>query len=251
MKLTYPALLLVLTVLVSCQKEYSEDLDDPPVPPPSSAKIKTYTEDVTLSGGEHSVTTFNVYYDDQNRLNLLQSTANPGDKFVYDYPDASTFTMGIFSSNTLIIHADGYLNPDKLVDSIVQYNDEGDTSVQTFVYNNAKQLIAQLEYDKTPEGLELWNTTSYTYDNQGNVLTEADIFGTTTFSYDIVVPNTVSIAPPAMYVPKQLPTKQVYNSGGENYTVDHTYQFDADNRLTEDKGVGSNGDIVIKSYTYY
>ena len=78
----FSAIILCATLfLTSCQKEI--DSDSPPPPPGgASAKIKTYTEDLTYPG-QHSVETYNLTYDSQHRLTAMESVTTPGNKFFH------------------------------------------------------------------------------------------------------------------------------------------------------------------------
>ncbi len=68
--------IIFCVALASCQKEYS--INDPSSTTPiASNKVKTYTEDLT-SGGTHSVTTFDLSYDNSNRLVSMISETNSG-----------------------------------------------------------------------------------------------------------------------------------------------------------------------------
>ena len=87
MKVIKIALAITVSVaFASCQKEYSPG--DPGTTPASSNKVKTYTEDVT-SGGTHTVTTFDLTYDNSNRPVSMISESIAGDKFIFQYGNGS------------------------------------------------------------------------------------------------------------------------------------------------------------------
>jgi hypothetical protein len=248
MKSLYHALLLaILLPFAACQKEVSEDLPDSPKP---TNKVKTYTEDYTSSTGERTIATFVLSYDESDRLASIVDSEHPGDKFVYGYPGDNLVTTDIYNSNEVVIHDDAVINETGLVDSTVQYNNEGDTLVQKFFYSEAKQLIAVQLFDVIDGEMQLWSATTYTYDQGGNLVSEAGEDGIITYEYEKIIPNTVAVAPTYMYLPKQLPTKQTITNGSETASIVHTYVFDEENRLTEDKAVASDGSMVIKTYTY-
>lgn len=248
MKSLYPTLIVALLLpFVACQKEVSEDLPDSPKP---TNKVKTYTEDYTSSTGDRTVATFNLSYDESGRLVSLVDSEHPGDKFVYSYPGDNLVTTDIYNSNEVVIHDEAVINDNGLVDSTVQYNNEGDTLVQKFFYNEAKQLIAAQEFDVIEGEMQLWSATTYTYDQGGNLVTEAGADGIITYEYEKIIPNTVAIGPTYMYLPKQLPTKQTITNGSESASIVHTYVFDEEDRLTEDKAVASDGSMIIKTYSY-
>jgi hypothetical protein len=93
--------------------------------------------------------------------------------------------------------------------------------------------------------------TNYIYDSEGNVVSEGDLNSVTTYIYDQVIPNTISLMPIFFRPFKQLPSKITYQAGGDQYNATHTYTFDEKNRVVTDKAVASNGDMVTKSFTYY
>jgi hypothetical protein len=199
----------------------------------------------------NSVTTFDLTWDNNNRLISMVSTpAPPVLKIVYQY-STSSFTLDLFNSNTLSIHEIVWLNAIPFIDSTFQYNNTHDTTTEKYIYNSNKQLVQKNEYSfSTVSGSTLNNTTNDTYDNNGNVITETDDFGTTTFDYYPSLLNPFSIDMPYLPATKNLQKTVSNNSGGTIISATHTYTFDSNNRLTTDKAVGSNGDIIIKSYTY-
>lgn len=190
-------------------------------------------------------------YDNNNRLLSIVSTPAPsGLKFVYQY-STSSFTLDLYNSNTLSIHEIAWLNAIPFVDSTFQYNNTNDTTTEKYIYNASKQLVKKNEYSYSKAtGGTLDNTTNYTYDNNGNVITETDDSGTTTYDYysNLLTPFSLNMS----YSPvtKNLPKTLTLKSGGITVSATHTYTFDSNNRLTTDKAVGSNGDIITKSYTY-
>ena len=181
---------------------------------------------------------------------MVSIPAPPALKIVYQY-STSSFTLDLFNSNALSIHEIVWLNAIPFIDSTFQYNNTNDTTTEKYIYNSSKQLVQKNEYSfSTVSGATLNNTTNDTYDNNGNVITETDDFGTTTFDYYSSLLNPFSLDIPYLRATKNLQKTVSNNSGGAIISVTHTYTFDSNNRLTTDKAVGSNGDIIIKSYTY-
>jgi len=43
----------------------------------------------------------------------------------------------------------------------------------------------------------------------------------------------------------------VVNDGGHAVTVNHTYTFNDNKRITTETDKADNGDLLLKSYTYY
>jgi len=236
--------IIIAISFTSCQKEKSNNPNNP-----AASKVKTYTEDVT-EGGTHSVITFDVTYDASNRPVSLISESSPGDKFVLQYGTGS-FTLDLYNSNVASVHEVSFLNSNSFIDSTFQYNDTNDSTTEKYIYNSAKQLITLKEYDYTKvNGAQLSNTTSYTYDTNGNPVSETDDFSVTTYEYTTLVNNLVFV-PSFLPVPKNLVKTTTVTSGGSSSVLNHTYTFDGSNRLTTDKTTDDNGDILIKTYTYY
>jgi len=147
------ALFIAIILLSSCQKEISGELitskaSGSSTTSTNSAKVKTYTEDVTTSAG-HSAITFNLTYDSNDRQLSMISTISPGDKFVYQYSSNNTYTMDLFNSNQVSIHELVFLNHAGLIDSTFKYNDTNDTSTEKYLYNSANQLVTYREFDYT------------------------------------------------------------------------------------------------------
>jgi hypothetical protein len=249
-------LLIVLTLLSSCQKEfgYSNSSSDPvPGTPAGSAssKVKTYTEDYTSSSSEHEIVTFNLSYDERDRIKSMISAASPGDKFVYNYDSANTFTMDIYNSNQLSIHAVFFINSLSLRDSSLQYNEMQDTTTGKYLYNSSKQLVGQKEYSYTSEGGSVLETShEYSYDSVGNLLKEISGDNVTTYTYYTDLTDNVTMGQQYITLNKNLVKTTTYTEGRDTYTLTHTYTFDDLKRLTSEKIVSDAGDIIVKSYTY-
>ncbi len=241
--------LLIITIVFtsnSCQKGITGD--DPALP--ASNKIKTYTEDVT-SGGTRNVVTFNVGYDANDRIISLISAATPGDRFEFKYSNGN-YTLDIYGSNQLTIHEVFFLNSNSMVDSTFQYNDTNDSLTEKYIYNASRQLtmVKSYEYSKAI-GSVLDNVENYTYDNGGNIIKLADNYSVTTYDYYTNLPGNVVSLSPYLPVPKNFVKTTTNVNGGTTVTLNHTYTFDAINRLSTEKIVYDAGEVVIKSYTYY
>src|SRR6185437_10710152 len=242
------ALAIIVSIgLASCQKEYStEDVaGDTPTP---SIRVKTYTEDLT-SGGTHSLTTFDLSYDNSNRLISMISETNAGDKFVFNYGSGS-YTGDIFNSNALSIHEVFFLNSNSLVDSTFQYNDTNDSTTEKYIYNGAKQLVTFKEYDYSLlTGSVLSNTTNYKYDSNGNQISATDDYSVTLYDYTGLA-NTIVIGAPYFFVNKNLVKTATYSFGVSTIILNHTYTFDGNNRLSTETITNGSTYTLIKTYTY-
>lgn len=247
------ALAFSVVVFSSCQKEPVDDL----VPGSNANRVKTYTETVTATGLNLS-STYDVTYDNSGRVIGIVSTTSPGDKFIYTYPSRSLYTMDIYNDGAISIHGDFLLNAASLPDSIIQYNDTKDTSTTGYTYNANQQLIRMREYDYSKAtGSVLYNTTTYTYGTDGNLIKSQDTDGeVNTFEY---YPNLVYL-PPLVIGPitnastkkvNLLKTHTVTTNGSFQGSATTTYTFDNKDRISIEKTVLTDGSIVEKTYTYY
>jgi hypothetical protein len=220
----------------------------------SFSKVKTYTEDITVSG-VHTVTSYNVNYDSADRITSLISTSNPGDKFVFHYNSGSSFILDIFNSNELFVRQIFFLNASLLVDSTVRYSNTHDTATEKYLYNGSNQLSRLKEYDyTTATGSVLWNTHNYSYDNNGNLTGDSDGNSVYNYEYTNMVNNlSIFFFDPTYYTRSHnLVQTTTYQFGGNTQIINHTYTFDSQNRVSTAKEVVAiSGDVVIKSYTYF
>jgi len=246
MKNTKPLLAALACILTfsACKKNDS-------VSPNAANLPKTYTEDITSSGIGNSKTTYNLSYDGNGRLTSLVSASAPGNKFVYKYNTNSTYTMDLFISNFLSIHENFFINSNSLVDSTFQYDDTQDTTTEKYFYNGSGQLVQLNEYDYTKaDGSVLNNVHTYEYDANGNQTKDTDYNGVQTFTYYTDLENTLSVGQTYFPKGKYLIKTLTVDNGGSPITVNYTYTFDSQKRLVTDNEVSSDGDIVIKTYTY-
>ena len=243
------AVISCIILFSSCQKDVSGD------PLTVTDKVKTYTEDITSGSIGNSVTTYNLSYDASNRITSIISAYDPGNKFLFTYNSATTYSMDIYGSNVRVIHEDFFLNSTSLPDSTFQYNKTGDTSTEKYVYNLKNQAIKMYEYDYSKiTGSDLWNTISYTYDADGNLLKAEDTdTNIDTYEYypDLVyvLPVTTPYAQPKK---NNLLKKHILKSNGFLVgSATYTYSFDSKNRINTEKAAISDGSIVLKTFTYF
>ncbi len=242
----FSAICALVLFNLSCQKEpdFGEEL--------VTNKIRTYTEEVNSPVSGYIKETFEVRYDQHDRIVGLESTTTPGNKFVYTYSDNDEFTLEIYGANVLVIRSRYFLNDFGFPDSTFQTNNEGDTSTAKYFYNANRQATAMWDYDYTTAGgSQLWNITEFSYDGKGRLIEESDNYSITTYEYETEIAGRVILLPAFMLLPPDLPTKTIYTSAGESYTIEHTYSFDSDGRLIREETAGSDGSIVVKSYTYW
>jgi hypothetical protein len=214
---------------------------------------KTYTEDLRDPVQGRTLVTYNLTYDASGRLlNIVSIPAPPILNFVYKYPNASTVTLDLYNSGTWGVHEIFMLNSFGLVDSTFQYNNTNDTSTEKYIYNASKQPIQLNEYTYKSGSVVPYSTTNYTYDNNGNAITEIDDLGDTTINdfYPNLL-NNINLGKLFIFQDKNLVKTTTYSSGGTTYSGTHYYTFDSSNRLIEDSAyVTDQNVILIKTYTY-
>ena len=246
----FAAVAAVIVVLSSCQKEPSNT----PLPT-ASLKVKTYTEDVRSGIWGNSVTTYNLSYDGNNRLTGMTDASNSGNKFVYAYPSSSKYTLDLFVDNIFELHADYLLNSKSLIDSTFQYNNTGDTMTEKYIYNPAGQLTKLYEYDYYNTSSDLWNTTTYIYDGAGNLVKSQDT-DDYVYTYEYYT-DKLYLAP--QLVPVTVPNQKanllkkvtLTESGPVSGSATSTYTFDSKDRISTVRTEYSDGDVVIKTFTYF
>jgi len=247
----FAAVATVIMVLSSCQKE--KDYNNPITA--QSLKIKTYTEDVTSGVFGNSVTTYNLSYDGNDRVVSMVQANNPGNKFVWAYPSSTKYTLDLFNNNIFELHVDYLLNSQSLIDSSFQYNNTSDTSTEKYIYNPAHQLIKLYEYDYYGSGPELSNTNTHTYDGTGNLVKseDTDDFVYTYEYYADKLYLTPQLVP--ITIPNQkanlLKKVTLTESGSLLGSATSTYTFDGKDRISTERIDYSDGDVVIKTYTYF
>ncbi len=236
--------IIIVFAFASCKKGTN-------IPDPATlSKVKTYTEDVT-SASAHTVATFNLAYDANNRPISITSAASQGDRFEYQYSTGS-FTMDLYNSNLLSVHEVFYLNSNQFIDSTFQYNDTHDTTTEKYIYNINKQLITLKSYDYLKStGSVLSNIENHEYDSNGNLVKVTDDNSVTTYDYYPDLVNNLVFGTPYSMYSKNLVKTTTSDATGVSVTFNHVYTFDSNKRIITEKITADNGENVIKSYTYY
>ncbi len=243
----------ILVLLASCQKPPDYGLQ----PNNNSNRVKSYTESITSPNGNLSHT-YNISYDDGGRVTGMTSATSPGDKFVYAYRSGNHYTMDIFNSGKLSIHEDFFLNAAFLPDSTMQYNDTKDTLTERYLYNVEHLLVTLKRYDYSKAtGAVLFNTTTYNYDSNGNLIRSEDTDGEThTYEYY----SNLTYLPPLTAGPINIlsgrkfnlvKTHSVSSNGTFLGSATMTYTFDAKDRISTEKATLADGTVVLKTYTYF
>jgi len=160
--------------------------------------------------------------------------------------------MDLYIANVLSIHQKFFLNNLPLVDSSIQYVQAVDTSTEKYLYNSNKELVSLKSYNySNRSGSKLLNTTYYTYDNNGNIINERDSVSTTTYEYYQDLPNNLSLGFIYLVQDKNLVKTTTYTEGSTKQTTNHTYTFDSNHRVTTEKAITDNGEVLLKTYTYF
>jgi len=195
--------------------------------------------------------TFNLAYDNNDREISMTSAVNSGDRFEFQYSTGS-FIMDLYNHNVLNIHEVFYITNNSFIDSSFQYNDTQDSMTEKYIYNSAKQLITLKEYEySTATGAVLFNTTHILYDSNGNPINATDDNSVTTYEYYPDLLNNLVFGIPYSPISKSLVKTTTYNESGTSSVFNHVYTFDASNRISTEKITSDDGEVLIKSYTYY
>jgi hypothetical protein len=240
---------LVISLLIilnaSCKKESNGSN--------ATHKLKTYTEDITAVGIGHVVETFNINYDEQDRITSVVSSTKPGHRSEYQYIKDGKFIFEKIEDNKVTLNSTYYINSNlSLVDSFYQYNNRNDTVSMKFLYDSENRIVMQKEYIHSYHiPTPVWvNTIKYQYDLKGTLTKKTDGFSETTYRYDAEHENSVQIEPFYFPVQEKLPTHTYTTRWGVLITIEHSYSFDEHKRLISEKAVSSDGRITVKSYTY-
>lgn len=235
-----------ILIFSSCQKEIYSDSDES-----LSLRVKTYTEDLATPGSGNDVNTYNLSYDSQDRIISLASVDPAGVKFLYQYNSDKTYTLDVYSSNDVTIHAIYFINNVLLVDSSLQYN-LYDTTTEKYVYNSLKQLTVKKIYEYTAAtGSVLSATHYYKYDLNGNLISDSTESGVTTYTFYDNLLNSTTLGQSYFIKNKNLIKTTTLTTGSGTFTTNHTYTFDNKNRLSTERVEASDGEVLIKTYTYY
>jgi hypothetical protein len=252
----FPIITLSIVLFTSCGKEYSSTTGSKA--PVASTKVKTYTEDITSNYLGNSYTTYDLSYDATDRLVSIISRTNSGDKSLYTFPSNNLFKMDLYNSGNLAIHEDFFLNGNLFVDSTFQYNDTQDSSTEKYVYNANNQLITIKEYNYSRiTGSELVNVTTNTYDGNGDLTESSDLNSNVdTYEYylDLIYATPIVPGPVNINSTKKGHLVKKHTIKSNNFLIgsaDYTYTFDSSNRISTEKAVGTDGSVIIKTYTYF
>lgn len=236
------AICLLSIFFFACKK------NDESSPSPAKTRLTRYTE--TLNPGTNiSVSnSYNIAYDQDNKIVSITNSLDPGTKFIFDhFPDG--FNFDIYASGNLVIRQN-VLMSGNMIDSTIQHNNEGDTTTEKYIYWAGGMLKWLMQYDITPYGPQLTNVTEYTYGANNALITEHDYHSTTVYTYDREEINNLNLYPLYVNRSKRLPSSVTFISGNVTVTSKHKYTFDAEKRLIKDEIDISTGESIEKKFTY-
>jgi hypothetical protein len=248
LKVSALSLVALLVLNTSCKKDKASGIG-------GRQKLKSYTEEITAQGNGHTVETFNINYDGQERITSIVSTTKPGHRLEYKYINNDKFTFEQIEDNKLMLHRDYFINAEVgKVDSLYQYNISKDTTAFKYFYDKENRILKQKEYLISYLLPPVWyNTIDYVYDTKGTLTKKAESFAETSYRYDEEYKNTTLLEPG--YIPSQekLPSHTYSVRFSITMTTEHFYTYDEQGRLASEKAVESDGSrqtIKIRTYTY-
>lgn len=239
----------IIILLSSCQK-------DKPATTADATKVKIYTESIATPGSATIVATFNIGYDDNNRITSVTQVEVPGNKFLFSYNSNNKYSMDLYNTGTLSIHEDFFLNAKDLADSTFQYNDTQDTTTEKYLYNSNNQLITLKEYTYSKTyGADLDNVTTYSYDGDGNVVKTTDTYNQIeTFEYYPDLVYAMPFTNPALQSSKKANLVKTHKVTSNGYLVGNsvsTYTFDSDKRISTITQTLDDGTVATQTFTYF
>lgn len=249
LKVSAFSLVAVLILNTSCKKDKDAGSS-------GRQRLKSYTEEITAVGQGHTVETFNVSYDGQERITSIVSTTKPGHRLEYTYIDNNKFTYEQIEDNKLMLHRDYFINAEiGKVDSTYQYNIQNKKISFKYFYDKDNKISRQKEYLINPYLPPVWyNTIDYAYDIKGTLTKRTETSpAEITYVYDAEYKNTTLTEPG--YIPSQelLPTHTYKIQFGITTTTEYTYTYDDKGRLSIEKAVeydGSRQKVTVRTYTY-
>lgn len=239
-------ILFISVILISsCSKEKN--------PANNDHRVKSYTEEISTSGGSFSMT-YNLSYDGEKRITGITPAVSNEGRIAFTYHSKDKFSMDLYNSGEVEIHQDIFLR-NSLLDSTVQYNTSKDTMSEKYVYNATNQLTGKAEYEHTSGRPYLVNSIQYNYDAAGNMINSSEkngIVETFTYYSDLVYAMPV-IAPYFNQLGKTQLIKSYQRSHGGNVLENSvtTYTFDSKDRIETVVETTSDGTVLTKSFTYF
>lgn len=242
-----PLLLMLITITIlnaSCSKKKDAEIND--------QRVKSYTEEISVSGGSYSMT-YNLSYDGDNRITEISPVNSNEGKLAFTYHSKDKLSMDLYSSGKVEIHQDVFYR-NSLLDSTVQYNSSKDTMSEKYYYAE-KRLSGKVEYEHNSGRPYLVNSIQYNYDAAGNMIQSVERDGTTeTFTYyqDLVYAMPV-IAPYFTQLGKArlIKSRKMEYNGRVLESSATTYTFDSKDRIEKVIETTSDGTVLTKQFTYF
>lgn len=237
-----PAFCMLFFFFSACSKK-----SDSPSPP-QGTRLTRYTEILNPRTFYSVTTSYDISYDQNNKVASIVNSNDPGSKFMFDYV-SDGYNFDIYGSGNVLIHRKVMFSGNT-IDSTIEYNNEGDTTTEKYIYWAGGILKFLLKYDVTPSGPQLSNVTEYTYGLNNMLVSEKDYHSSTVYSYDRQEVSNFSLYPIYVNRSKQLPSLVSFSEGNGIVTSEHTYTFDAEKRLIKDEIVLSTGQTMEKAFKY-
>jgi len=250
------SLLLISIIIVSlnsCKKNSSGSNNSSN--PTISYKVKSFTLSSTDTTG-NSFTTYNLTYDNKNRIISIINDLLPTTKTYFTYNSNGSYSMDCFNSylstSTKYYHEDIFVNSNALVDSTYTIDDGGpspDTISEKYFYNQYG-LSTKNEYWITNTIPILGETVSYNINTNGLLLSSSGPqSGNETYDYyynsinyfPAIEPVYLTNGPNAVPELFSGPTGLFYNkmkpliksiNDGYGTIENYTYTFDSNNRIS-------------------
>jgi hypothetical protein len=227
---------LITVMLFGCKKD-GDDSTDKLNSDLHNVKTMIVASDV---GYGVQTDTFNITYDNQNRLLSRISIGARAQTYLFTYEKDRYYQDMTTGAST--VRATYILNSRKLVDSSINPYTSNYTLYTKYIYNSKDQLIERREHQSVNNNPQVLTDHLYfTYDADGVLLKREGLYDINEYKYDQVIKNTVNLGIPYMQVTKQLPTEVlVYTKGNLSDRYTYSYTFDAQGRIASQQYVKGN-----------
>lgn len=249
-------ILITSTVLfLSCSKEKTapETPEENPeeIPDVNAGRLKSYTRNIKNSGG-NTLSTYNLSYDDKNRISTITVPEDPRFKIVFKYHTADLYSREEQRDGVITEKRDFYLKNSRL-DSVTAFIKIKDTTSGKYQYNDKNQL-SRVDYYSHYMGPQHFLTELYNYDASGKLINYAGGANNFTFEYHADLVYDLPVTEPVFPSPKKsnlLKRKTIIRDGTIiSSDVQFAYTFDSKNRILTKIETALNGEITTYTYSY-
>jgi hypothetical protein len=209
----------------------------------------------TRGAGLHLNDTTYYSYDQAGRVTMVKDSDT---RTEYTYGSGSSYSAEIFKSYGLYLHEIFFVQSSN-VDSVLRYDDRGDTSVIRYIYNGSLP-VSETYYDYTPTGGAMPSFgMRYTWDNNGDLITQQQVdrtgaainFTTYTYQHNPSQPANgyTSVSPASKDLPATFSV--TIPSGNALVSGTYTYAFDRAHRVVRQTQTQDNGVVITRYISYY